>query len=71
LKKEMKKFYSLLLSMASAEFIQVGDGDCQDFEQIELGSKSSGTECMSNCYDRGYFMATWNGNCYCESNPEG
>jgi hypothetical protein len=65
-----KLFYLLLLRSVTAEFVEVGPGDCDDYDEITLGRKPSALECMQDCYDRGFFMASWNGNCYCEENPK-
>jgi hypothetical protein len=60
----------LLLQSVTPNFTEIGQGDCDDYDEITLGRKPSALECMQDCYDRGFFMASWNGNCYCEENPK-
>ena len=67
-----KTLYQLFFAtVTSAEFLQIGSGDCDDFDEVNNGTFEFGIDCMQSCYDQGYFLVSWNGNCYCEENPEG
>jgi hypothetical protein len=48
-------------------YVVVNDGDCLDTSEISAGRFGSGLECIKFCDNTfGKYMASYNGNCYCE-----
>jgi hypothetical protein len=38
--------------------------------EVGNGSFSLGLDCANSCANDGYWMASWNGSCYCEMNDQ-
>ena len=47
----------------------IGSGDCNEYNEESYGNKDSGLDCALTCANAGFWMASWNGHCYCEENP--